>query len=288
MPSASRQLVSDFRRVMEPRTAGKLRERRSNCLKDYEVMAGPLGITHFWSFSQGERSLQVRLGRFPGGPTASFRVESFSLMRDLTRVFQEQQRARTSKGSLGMAGPLGPEGYRYAPLLVLSGFEGAATSSEDRLLCTLLRNAFPTVDTGKCKLSDLRRVAFFERDPEEQDVLHFRHYAIRLRMTGVSKPIRRLLARPDAIASALGRLTDIQQLVTERSADAIVSASESEADPEADVDLSQSVQEMHPRDARRGIVLTEIGPRMRLRLTHLHDAFFSGQLLYSKKAAQSD
>ena len=68
------QLILDLRRVMEPNTATKLRERATNKLKDYMSVAGPLGVSHFMTFSQGEESLNLRMARFAGGPTCHFQV----------------------------------------------------------------------------------------------------------------------------------------------------------------------------------------------------------------------
>ncbi|MCV4732979.1 Brix domain-containing protein, partial [Escherichia coli] len=58
------QLTQDFRRVMEPDTASRLRERKANNLKDYTAMAGPLGVTHLFLFSRsksGNVNLRVAL-----------------------------------------------------------------------------------------------------------------------------------------------------------------------------------------------------------------------------------
>ncbi|KAI4120944.1 MAG: hypothetical protein LQ347_006999, partial [Umbilicaria vellea] len=50
-PSVS-QLVKDVRHMMEPGTASRLKERRSNRLRDYTTMAGPLGVSHLLLFSR--------------------------------------------------------------------------------------------------------------------------------------------------------------------------------------------------------------------------------------------
>jgi ribosome biogenesis protein SSF1/2 len=48
------QLVQDVRHCLEPDTAIRLKERRANKLKDFLVMAGPLGVTHLLLFSRSE------------------------------------------------------------------------------------------------------------------------------------------------------------------------------------------------------------------------------------------
>lgn len=85
-PSIS-QLAADVRKVMEPGTASRLKERRGNKLKDYVVMCGPLGVTHLMLFSRSETgNTNLRMALAPRGPTMHFRVEKYSLCRDVQRV----------------------------------------------------------------------------------------------------------------------------------------------------------------------------------------------------------
>ena len=106
-PSVS-QLVKDVRAMMEPDTASRLKvghnlsvqwlsfrstesfkERRSNRLKDYVTMAGPLGVTHLLLFSRsssGNTSLRISLP--PRGPTFHFKVETYSLCKDVKKALK--------------------------------------------------------------------------------------------------------------------------------------------------------------------------------------------------------
>src|SRR5215470_1243054 len=84
-PSVS-QLVTDLRLVMEPGTASKLKERKNNRLRDYTAMAGPLGVTHLLLFSKSPSgNTNMRLAITPRGPTLHFRVENFSLCKDVLK-----------------------------------------------------------------------------------------------------------------------------------------------------------------------------------------------------------
>lgn len=92
--SSVSQLTADVRRVLEPNTASRLKERRANRLKDYVVMAGPLGITHLLLFSRSESgNTNLRIALSPRGPTMNFRVEKYSLAKDV------QNAQRRPKGS---------------------------------------------------------------------------------------------------------------------------------------------------------------------------------------------
>lgn len=85
--SSISQLATDVRRVMEPGTASRLKERRGNRLRDYAVMAGPLGVTHLMLFSRSESgNTNLRMALAPRGPTLNFRVEKYSLCKDVQRA----------------------------------------------------------------------------------------------------------------------------------------------------------------------------------------------------------
>lgn len=85
--SSVSQLAQDVRRVMEPGTASRLKERRGNRLKDYQSMCGPLGVTHLLLFSRSESgNTNLRLAITPRGPTFHFRVEKYSLTKDVRRA----------------------------------------------------------------------------------------------------------------------------------------------------------------------------------------------------------
>lgn len=107
-PSVS-QLVKDVRRMMEPGTAARLKERRANRLRDYITMAGPLGVSHLMLFSRSETgNTNLRLALTPRGPTLHFHVEKYSLCKDVRHALKHP------KG--------GGKEYLTAPLVCLATF----------------------------------------------------------------------------------------------------------------------------------------------------------------------
>lgn len=87
-PSVS-QLVKDVRLMMEPDTAARLKERRANKLRDYITMAGPLGVTHLLLFSRSPTgNTNMRLALTPRGPTLHFKVERYSLCKDVKKAMK--------------------------------------------------------------------------------------------------------------------------------------------------------------------------------------------------------
>ena len=85
--SSVSQLAADVRKVMEPGTASRLKERRANRLRDYVTMCGPLGVTQLLLFSRSESgNVNLRVAAAPRGPTLHFRVEKYSLSKDVQRA----------------------------------------------------------------------------------------------------------------------------------------------------------------------------------------------------------
>ena len=85
--SSVSQLAKDVRTVMEPGTASRLKERRANRLRDYVTMTGAVGVTHLLLFSRSESgNTNLRIATTPRGPTLHFRVEKYSLCKDVRRA----------------------------------------------------------------------------------------------------------------------------------------------------------------------------------------------------------
>ncbi len=68
-----RELASDFRRVMEPFTATKIKARPGNVIKDYVHVAGVLNVSHLIGFTKTDLGPYMKIARFPRGPTLTFR-----------------------------------------------------------------------------------------------------------------------------------------------------------------------------------------------------------------------
>lgn len=69
---------------MEPNTASRLRERPNARLRDYLTIAPSLKVTHLLAFTLTDAAnVHLRVARFPQGPTMTFRVQKYSLMKDL-------------------------------------------------------------------------------------------------------------------------------------------------------------------------------------------------------------
>lgn len=258
-------LVKDMRKVMAPNTAAKLRERRDNSIKDYVNLAGSLKVSHLLMFTQTERAVNLKLARMPHGPTLSFQVESYMLIRHVRELLRH---------------PVDPSALTdSAPLVVLNNFGGGG-GKHIALMTSMLQGMFPTIDIGTVRLSSCQRVVLFHMD-KERDMVEFRHYAIKAVPAGVSRAVKQVLKPqvPD-----LSKLNDIGDLF---GAAAYGYGSESEAEEESSkVELSERHGKARP--GQSAIKLTELGPRMTLKLVKIDSGVASGDVLYHAFVKKTD
>jgi ribosome biogenesis protein SSF1/2 len=70
---------------MYPYTALNLKESKKNSIKDFLSAAGIFGVSHMMMFTQTENSNYLRFIKNPKGPTLTFKVNEFSLARDVVK-----------------------------------------------------------------------------------------------------------------------------------------------------------------------------------------------------------
>lgn len=223
------QLVHDFRQVMQPHTAIKLRERSTNKLKDFISMTGPLGVSHLMVFSISDQgNTNLRICRSPRGPTMQFRVIEYSLCKDISKILRA---------------PKSPSGILYSspPLLVLNGFTtDRKEAPQEALLTSMFQNMFPPISVQDTKVSTIKRVMILNKDPETEEI-ELRHYAIETKMVDVSNGVRRLTViknRTHRPLPNLNRALDISELITDPYS-AAGFTSESEIEDDALVEIEQ-------------------------------------------------
>ncbi|KAJ5760204.1 hypothetical protein N7520_007360 [Penicillium odoratum] len=301
------QLVKDVRRMMEPDTAVRLKERKSNRLRDYTVMAGPLGVTHLMLFSKSATgNTNMRLAVTPRGPTMHFQVEKYSLCRDVERALKRPQS--------------GGQDHKTPPLLVMNNFTTPDATEDSKvpkrletLTTTIFQSLFPPINPQATPLHSIRRVMLLNREPDAENdgsyVLSLRHYAIATKKTGVSKRIRRLdpkeirnREKKKAAVPNLGKLEDAADYLLDPSAAGYTSASETELDTDAEVEIQESATRrvLNKREAqrqkaaekgdkkaalapgveKRAVKLIELGPRLRLRLMKVEDGVCDGRVMW--------
>ncbi|GKZ26800.1 hypothetical protein AbraIFM66951_002038 [Aspergillus brasiliensis] len=309
--SSVSQLVKDVRTMMEPDTAVRLKERKSNRLRDYTTMTGPLGVTHLMLFSKSATgNTNMRLALTPRGPTLHFQVENYSLCRDVEKALKRPRG--------------GGQDHKTPPLLVMNNFNSPNATEDSKvpkrlesLSTTIFQSLFPPINPQATPLSSIRRVMLLNRElaPEGEEtdhyVLNLRHYAITTKKTGVSKRIRRLdpkeirnREKKGAAVPNLGKLEDAADYLLDPSAAGYTSASETELDTDAEVEVAESttkkvlskreLQRMKagekekaqkklsnaPGVEKRAVKLVELGPRMKLRLLKVEEGLCEGRVMW--------
>jgi ribosome biogenesis protein SSF1/2 len=275
------QLVKDIRNVMQPHTAIKLRERKSNKLRDFVVMAGPLNVSHLMIFSQSEAgTTQLRISRMSRGPTITFKVENYSLCKDVRKI-QRHPKSITSES----------KEYLNPPLLVLNGFTNPQKAEQhEKLLITTFQNMFPPIQPHSTKISSVKRVLMIHKD-QETGAIDLRHFAIDTKPVEGSKNIKKLITAKHNLHKKLPNLsnsTDVSELLTDPySIGGFTSDSEVEEDSVVDVPetttstgKNNTTVETETNVRKKAIKLTEIGPRLRLNLTKIEEGVSSGKVLY--------
>lgn len=315
-PSVS-QLVKDVRSMMEPATASRLKERRSNKLRDYVSMAGPLGVSHLLLFSRSDSgNVQLRLAVTPRGPTLCFRVEKYSLCKDVHKSMKRPKSGGTE--------------HLTSPLLVMNNFSSAQGETEETkdkknipkhlesLTTTVFQSLFPPINPTATPLKSIKRVMLLDRSPADANtenpsyVLNLRHFAIETRTAkSVPKALRKLDAaeklqhqgskRNRGGLPNLGKLDDVADyLLDPHGEDGFTSGSDSEPETDAEVEIleedtrrvmNKSQHKKRQEDLsdrrdptrkveRRGIKMHELGPRMRLRLTKVEEGLCTGKVMW--------
>lgn len=266
------QLVKDFRLVMQPHTAINLRERKANKLKDFIVMTGPLGVSDLFAFKQSESSgnISLRIGKMPKGPSLQFKVNSYSLMRDVRHMLKHPK----SVGKDSAA-------FHQPPLLVMNGFSTKMNEMEnhEKLMITVFQNLFPPIKPHETKVSTIKRVLLLNKTASGE--IELRHYAINTKLVEESRNIKKLINSHHNMKKKLPVMTthkDISDLVLDPySVGGLTSDSEMEDDAVVEIKNEQAnlvkKQEALPTSTtrKRAIKLSELGPRINMSLVKIEE-----------------
>lgn len=252
------ELMLNFRKVMEPYTASRLKVRRKNVVKDFVSVAGLLNVTHLVVFTKTQKAIYMRLARLPRGPTLTFRVENYALARDIISSLKK------------------PITYTHQfsshPLLVLNNFSGEGMHF--KLMASMFQNMFPSISVHKVKLNTIRRCLLLNYNSADQSI-DFRHYTIKVAPCGINRAVKKLVQSkvPD-----LGHLRDISEYVDQGG----LSESEAELDGASNqVVLPQKVSSRgNTLNQQSSVRMVELGPRMKLKLVKIEEGLMNGEVMY--------
>ncbi|EGW33785.1 uncharacterized protein SPAPADRAFT_54072 [Spathaspora passalidarum NRRL Y-27907] len=294
------QLVRDFRNVMQPHTAINLRERKSNRLKDFIVMAGPLGVSDLFIFNQSESTgnISLRMGKMPRGPTLQFKINSYSLVKDVRKILKHPK--SVGKDSKEFLTP---------PLLVLNGFSSQINDVEhhEKLMITMFQNMFPPIQPQSTKVSTIKRVLMISKDPQTQEI-EIRHYAINTKLVEENRNVKKLINSHHNLKKHLPNLaknSDVSDLLLDQySVGGMTSDSEVEDDAIVEIKQEEAANVVKKKEAtaaaasvpkeetttkKRAIKLTELGPRINMSLVKIEEGLIgSSKTLYHATITKSE
>ena len=294
------QLVKDFRFVMQPHTAINLRERKSNKLKDFIVMAGPLGVSELFVFNQSEETgnISLRIGKMPRGPNLQFKINNYSLVKDVKRILKQPK-------------SIGRESVEFLepPLLVMNGFLSKLNEAEphEKLLVTIFQNLFPPIQPQLTKVSSIKRVMMLDRDPITKQI-ELRHYAIDTKLVDTNRNVKKLIASHHNLKKKLPNLSK-----TEDASDLLLdpysvggATSDSEVEDDQIVEVKQDDQtsakqqqkkkseanndneELQQPTRKKAIKLVELGPRINMSLTKIEEGLVgSSKTIYHSQITKT-
>ena len=240
---SSKTLVQDTRFLMLPLTAYNLEERPSNTMNDLKFAAMEMCVTHMLIFSRPASGLHMRIGKLPRGPTCLFKVEGYSLRKDIQKM-------------TGIIYPPNCPEMSTPPLLILNGFNKGG--EELKTLRLVLQQLFPPVQASVTQVNKFRRCVLFNYN-EEDNTVDMRHYVVKVRDSR-KEDIHEEILKDDMMIDDDNNMN---------------------VNGEQNVLLPITSNGKENVEKRKSYVkLIDIGPRMRLRLLSIYSDFMKGKVLY--------
>uniref|UniRef100_A0A8C6SDT7 Peter pan homolog n=1 Tax=Neogobius melanostomus TaxID=47308 RepID=A0A8C6SDT7_9GOBI len=241
--------------------------RKKNVLKDFVSIAGPLGVTHFVIFSKTPSSVNLRVARLPKGPTLHFKVVKYSLVKDVVSTLKKHR--------------MHEQQFTHHPLLILNNF--GSSGMHIKLMATMFQNMFPSINVHKVNLNNIKRCVLLNYNTESGEI-EFRHYSLKVVPVGMSRGVKKLMQER---CPNMNKLEDISELLIKGT-----NLSESEAEQDGDHNITELPQAYSGRgnmaSQQSAVRLTEIGPRMTLKLSKIEEGMGGGNILYHSVISKTE
>lgn len=254
-----KELVLNIRKIMIPNIVENLHVKKYNKLKDLLHVAGPLGVTYFWICTQSEFGVNLRLMRIPNGPSLTFRIEQFSLIKDVIS-FQKRPGILSSH-------------FNY-PLVILNNF---SNDENHQIISIMFQNIFPTLKIKKIQLSQCDRACLFDYD-RKNEVIQIRHYNIKNSVVSLNHRIKNIVQGKKI--PNLKNYADISEYFEDfgyTSSDSGVESFE-----EMRIILPNKFDKGNINLMKSSIRLKELGPRLTLKLLKIENKIKLGKVLYER------
>ena len=145
-------------------------------------------------FTRTQVGAYLKVSRFPRGPTMTFKIDKYTLARDVRSALKRQVTYDKQ--------------FLNHPLLILNGFtsnnseestNGSQTDNIKRmggreigLVASMFQNMFPSINVTSVNVNSIRRCVLLNFDSEAQTI-DLRHYTIKVVPVGMSKPLKKIV-----------------------------------------------------------------------------------------------
>ena len=272
------KLIQDLRLILEPNTAKQLKVKKTNLIKDFISVASIFHVTHLICLTKTRKNIFLRFCRVPNGPTLYFKIKNYMLGKDvrsnLRRPLMNQKL------------------FQKSPLLVMNSFQSLPGQKEEeaaaeeqkphlKLITSMFKTMFPFIDINNVKLRTVKRCVMLNYN-QDTGLIDLRHYAIKIKPVGLSKPVKKLVASK--------RIPNLSKL---KSFDEIMDVEHgftSESDGELDeLEEQRHVTVSEPMKSSGNLLFEksavrciEIGPRITMELVRITDGLCKGKIMYNK------
>lgn len=130
-----KELLQDMRNLMYPYTAMNLKESKKNSIKDFVGAAGQFGVSHMMIITQTENGNYLRIIKNPKGPTMVFKIDEYTLAKDVVK-FQQANKRHSKNYSTDLQAP---------PLLIMNGFGNKQENDPHKLASLMVQSLFPPI-----------------------------------------------------------------------------------------------------------------------------------------------
>ena len=131
--------------------------------------------------TQTEIANYMRIVKNPRGPTLSFRINNYTLARDIVKFVQE-----TKKNSKIFSTTL-----QTAPLLIMNGFSQRPEGDPMKIVSLMIQSMFPPLKVQSMNLSTCKRIVMFNLTDTNE--IEFRHYGLSARQRAINRSIKKIV-----------------------------------------------------------------------------------------------
>lgn len=268
------KLVKELRTTMYPYTAVNLQESKANNLKDYLSIVDIYGLSHMMMLTNTEKASYLRLAKMPRGPTVTFRVTQYTLAADIYDHYTKLEK------------PVKPlnRSFNHMPLVIMKGFDSDKIPEEHKIAVDsasmLIQSFFPPINLNEIQLKKCKRVVLFNLSLQGgEPVVEFRHYDIDIEKYSMKKTISNIINNKKL---NLSKFENISDYILKQTGYTSCSDNEDPTMGLVDVIKDEELKSTKTNEDKNkvNVKLSEIGPRMNLKIMKVEEGFLKGNVIY--------